>query len=83
MTAKDFLHSILDSLLTHPDLLQIEEKHDELGTLFLVKVDPVDMGTIIGRGGKTIESLRTVIRVFGSKKEERINIRLVEEKPIQ
>lgn len=49
MTAKDFLETILQSFLLHPHLLEIEEKHDELGTLLLLKVDTSDMGTIIGR----------------------------------
>ena len=37
------------------------------------------MGTIIGRGGKTIDSLRTVIRVFGSKSGARMNLRIIED----
>jgi predicted RNA-binding protein YlqC (UPF0109 family) len=37
------------------------------------------MGTIIWRGGKTIDSLRTVIRVLGSKSGARVNLRIIEE----
>lgn len=64
MQAKEFLHHILSSLLDHTDKIEIDETHDELGTLLSVRVAPEDMGTLIGRGGKTIDSLRTVIRIF-------------------
>lgn len=37
------------------------------------------MGAVIGRGGKTIDSIRTVLRVFGSKMGTRVNLRIIEE----
>ncbi|MBP6981403.1 KH domain-containing protein [Candidatus Gracilibacteria bacterium] len=83
MTAKDFLQSILESLVENKAAINIQEKYDELGTLLSIEVDTSDMGAIIGKSGKTIDALRTVIRVFGSKRGERINIRLIEDRPIQ
>ena len=67
MSARDFLDLIVRSLVQNTDAISIEEKQDELGTLLSLRVDPSDMGAIIGRGGKTIDSIRTVLRVFGSK----------------
>lgn len=83
MTAKEFLQIIIESLVDNVSAIEITEKHDELGTLLSLRVDPTDMGSIIGRGGKTIESLRTVIRVFGSKSGNRVNLRIIEDKPIE
>jgi uncharacterized protein len=82
MSPKDFLHLIVSSLVTNTHAIEIEEKHDELGILLSLKVDPSDMGSIIGRSGKTIDSIRTVLRVFGSKAGSRVNLRIIEEKPI-
>jgi predicted RNA-binding protein YlqC (UPF0109 family) len=67
MDAKLFLDTIVRSLVDNVDAIVIEQKEDELGTLLLLKVDVADMGVIIGRGGKTVDSIRTVLRVFGSK----------------
>ncbi len=47
MTATEFLHFIISSLVINVEAIQIEEKHDELGTLLSLKVDPSDMGAII------------------------------------
>lgn len=49
MTAKDFLHFIVSSLVENKDAIQIEEKVDELGLLLSLHVHPSDMGSIIGR----------------------------------
>ncbi len=78
-TPHAFLQFIVTSLVDHPDDIHIEEKHDEMGTLLSLRVAPSDMGSIIGRGGKTIDSLRTVLRMYGSKKGERITLRLQED----
>lgn len=79
-TAKDLLQLIVSSLVDNQDAIQIEEKHDELGTLLTLQVDAADMGSIIGRGGKTIDSIRTVLRVFGAKSGTRVNLRILEER---
>lgn len=79
MSATDFLQSVVTPLVQNPEEVSIEETHDDLGTLLTLKVASSDMGVIIGKGGKTIEAIRTVLRVFGSKTEARVNIRLVED----
>lgn len=79
MEATLFLRNLIETLVDHKDQIEITQKEDELGTLLSLKVAPEDMGTIIGRGGKTIDSLRTVIRVFGSKSGARVNLRIIEE----
>ncbi len=82
MEAHAFLRSLIESLVEKTDAIEITEKHDELGTLLSLKVDQSDMGSIIGRGGKTIDAIRTVLRVFGSKSGARVNLRIVEDKPV-
>lgn len=67
MTATQYLHFLVSALVMNADAIEIDEKKDELGILLSLKVDVSDMGSIIGRSGKTIDSLRTVMRVFGSK----------------
>lgn len=79
MNATEFLHFIISALVIKTDAIAIVEKQDELGTLLTLRVDPSDMGSLIGRGGKTIDSIRTVLRVFGSKAGIRLNIRILED----
>ena len=43
MTPTEFLQSVIESLVDHPESIEISEKHDELGTLLSLKVAPEDM----------------------------------------
>ena len=79
MNPTAFLHCIVSALVINTGAIDIVQKEDELGTLLMLKVDPSDMGSIIGKGGKTIDSIRTVLRVFGTKAGIRLNLRIVED----
>lgn len=79
MTPKDFLSFIITSLVAHGADVMIEQREDELGTLLTLKVNPSDMGTIIGKEGKTINAIRTILRVYGSKSDARVNLKVIEE----
>ena len=79
MSPKDFLSFIINALVAHIEDVVIEQREDELGTLLTLKVNPQDMGTIIGKEGKTINAIRTVLRVYGSKMDARVNLKVIEE----
>lgn len=78
MDAVEFLKFIVTSLVKNPQDVEIELKEDEMGTLLLLKINKDDMGTVIWKGGKTIDAIRTVLRVYGSKTNARVNLKVVE-----
>lgn len=79
MSPKDFLAFIINALVTNEADVSIEQREDDLGTLLSLKVNKNDMGTIIGKDGKTINAIRTVLRVYGSKSDARVNLKVIEE----
>lgn len=78
MDAVEFLKFIVTSLVKNTEEVEIEKKDDEMGTLLLLKINKEDMGTVIWKGGKTIDAIRTVLRVYGSKTNARVNLKVVE-----
>lgn len=78
MDAVEFLKFIVTSLVKNTNDVEIEKKDDEMGTLLLLKINKEDMGTVIGKGWKTIDAIRTVLRVYGSKTNARVNLKVVE-----
>ena len=79
MTAVEFLNFIITSLVKNSTDVVIEQKEDDLWTLLTLKVNKEDIGTIIWKDGKTINAIRTVLRVYGSKTNSRLNLKVVED----
>lgn len=78
MKEVEFLQYIIEGIVTHPEDIKIEKKDDELGTLLTLQVNQEDMGIIIGKKGATIQSLRSIMRILGTKLDKKLNLKVVE-----
>ncbi len=78
MNVIEFLKFIITSIVKNANDVEIEQKEDELGTLLMLKLNKEDIGSVIGKDGKTINAIRTILRVFWSKTNTRINLKVVE-----
>ena len=75
---KEFLEYIVKELVDHPEDVKIERKVDEMGVLLSLKVNPEDMGQIIGRSGSTARAIRSLVRIIGLKNHARVNLKIEE-----
>ncbi len=75
---KEFLEYLVKALVDTPSAVKIDRKVDEMGVLMTLKVDPADMGKIIGRSGNTAKAIRTLLRVVGMKNNARVNLKIDE-----
>ncbi|MFZ5376719.1 MAG: KH domain-containing protein [Patescibacteria group bacterium] len=60
---KTLIEFLLVHLVSHPEDVVVTETQDEEGHTYSVKVNPEDMGRVIGRGGRVIKALRKIIQV--------------------
>lgn len=75
---QEFLEFLVKSLVDHPEDVKIDRKVDELGVLLSLKVNPQDMGQIIGRQGSTAKAIRSLLRIVGVKNNARVNLKIEE-----
>jgi len=75
---REFLEFIVKNLVDHPEDVKIERQVDEMGVLLSVKVNPEDMGQLIGRQGSTAKAIRSLVRIIGLKNHARINLKIEE-----
>ena len=75
---QEFLEFVVKALVDVPSAVRTERKVDEMGVLITLKVDPADMGKIIGRNGQTAKSIRALLRVVGVKNNARVNLKIEE-----
>ena len=75
---QEFLEYIIKALVDNPSAVKIDRKVDEMGVLMTLKIDPEDMGKIIGRMGNTAKAIRTLLRIVGLKNHARVNLKIEE-----
>lgn len=73
-----FVEFVVKSLVDKPEAVTTERTVDEMGVLITLKVDPSDLGQVIGRQGQTAKSIRTLLRVVGAKNQARVNLKIYE-----
>ncbi len=76
---EDLLEFLARALVDRPDEVSVEGFDEDDGTIVLeLTVADDDVGKVIGRGGRTISSLRTVMRAVASRQDERVMVDVVD-----
>jgi len=75
---KEFLEFLVKSIVAHPNDVVVDRTIDEMGVLLTLKINPEDMGYIIGRRGQTAQAIRTLLRIVGAKNNARVNLKIYE-----
>ncbi len=77
-TDQEFLEFIIQALVEHPEDVKVTRTVDEMGVLLNLRVNPEDMGRIIGREGSTARSIRSLTRLVGLRHNARVNLKIEE-----
>ncbi len=64
---KPLLEAFARALVTDPSRVVVTQSIDEEGVLLELEVAPADLGRVIGRRGRTAESLRIVLDAVAEK----------------
>lgn len=75
---REFVEYIIKNIVNNPEAVTVSRTVDELGVLLTVKVDPKDMGLLIGRSGSTAKAIRILARIVGMRNNARVNLRIEE-----
>lgn len=80
--AEELVRVIARALVSRPDAVEVEavdDEDDEEMTLLELRVDPEDLGRVIGKQGRTARSLRTLLNAVGLKHHQRYTLDIVED----
>jgi predicted RNA-binding protein YlqC (UPF0109 family) len=76
---RDLLVYLAKALVDQPDKVEVEQFEEDDGTLVLeLSVADDDYGQVIGRGGRTAQALRTVVKAAAVKDNRRVLVDIVE-----
>lgn len=71
---KELVELIARNLVDNPDQIQVREVQGERAMIYELSVASGDMGKIIGKGGRIIKSMRTVVSAAALLENRRVHI---------
>jgi uncharacterized protein len=74
----ELLEFLARSLVDEPDAVSVTTAQEEEALVLELRVAADDAGQIIGRRGRTIGALRTVMRAVGASQDQRVLVDLVD-----
>jgi predicted RNA-binding protein YlqC (UPF0109 family) len=75
---KELVEAIAKALVDNPDQVQVRSVEGEQVTVLELRVDPADLGKVIGRQGRTAKSIRTILGAAGMKIKKRLTLEILE-----
>ena len=74
---KELVEYIAKALADDPSQVHVSEIEGESSIILELRVGPDDMGRIIGKGGRTANAMRTLVRVLAAKQGKRVTLEIV------
>jgi predicted RNA-binding protein YlqC (UPF0109 family) len=76
---KELIEYIVKSLVDYPDDVVVREVTGEKVVIIELSVAEADLGKIIGRYGRTLKAIRTLLYTTGLKTNKKVILELIEE----
>ncbi|MCL5038111.1 MAG: KH domain-containing protein [Chloroflexi bacterium] len=74
---KELLEYLAKALVDHPDEVKVSQVEGERSIILELRVDPEDMGKIIGKQGRIAQALRTLLKAASVKEGKRVMIEII------
>ena len=71
---REFIEYVARMLARNPDEVQVTDSVDEKGIVYRIALNPDDVGRIIGREGRIIQSMRSLLRAAAVRQGVRLAI---------
>ncbi|MDF2838738.1 MAG: RNA-binding protein [Evtepia sp.] len=76
---KDLLTYIAQNLVEHPNAVNVKETESVEGTVLLeLRVDPSDMGKVIGRQGRIAKEIRILMRSVAQRQGKKVSVEIMD-----
>ncbi len=77
---KQLIEYLARALVDEPEAVEVRATSIDGAVFYDLKVAPGDIGKIIGRDGRTVNALRTVVQHAAQKKGEKARLEVVDER---
>ena len=75
---KEMLEMLVKSLVDNVDNVEITEKENGNDVTLEIRVDPSDMGKIIGKQGRIAKAIRVLMKAYATKEGKKVNVEILD-----
>jgi len=75
---KDLIHYIASALVDHPDQVQVKETEQDDTIVIELTVAKEDLGKVIGKQGRTVRAMRSLLSAGAGKINKRSRLEIME-----
>ena len=75
---KDLLTYIAQNLVEHPQTVDVQETETDGNVVLELRVDPSDMGKVIGRQGRIAKEIRTLMRSVAQRQGKKVSVEIMD-----
>jgi len=76
---KYFVEFVVSSMVSYADEVDVQEVENNGVTTYVVRLNPADIGRVIGKHGKTIGAIRSLMQAAASRDNRRVQLEVVDE----
>lgn len=77
-TMKDLIEYVTKALVDQPEDVEVREVVGEKTTVYELRVGEGDLGKVIGKHGRTIRAIRTLLSAAATKQNKRAVLEILE-----
>ena len=74
---KELVEVIAKALVDHPDEVVVTQKEEGKHITIELHVVASDMGKVIGKQGRIVKAIRSVVKAASSKENQRVDVEIV------
>ena len=75
---KDLLTYTAQNLVEHPQAVDVQETETDGNVVLELRVDPSDMGKVIGRQGRIAKEIRTLMRSVAQRQGKKVSVEIMD-----
>lgn len=78
---KPFVEYLIKALIDCPPQMTVQEVSGSSTLVYELRLVKADIGKIVGKQGRTIEALRTILNGAGMRLGKRVSLEIIEDQP--
>ena len=75
---EEMLKVLVRDIVDNPDAINVTTRVEDKINVLELRVDPSDMGKVIGKQGKIAKAIRTLMKAYATKNGTKINVEIID-----